>query len=197
MTLKPTKMSKYKARLVVQGCLGRSAYIWGHAPAGSVGALMVTLGFVSQDGWAGCPCDAKSAYLQAEGVNRPLPIRMPGGHPSDPGEVFCAQGSIYGAKDAGRAWYNHLHAYLEKKGNYESRLERGVSRCVSGGEFRLVPCSHVDDFLLARKTVCPVVGDVLGDLPKFLHLEKRDAACEYCGVQFGIGSDTIVLASRP
>eukprot|EP00959_Pyramimonas_sp_CCMP1952_P217487 4548304-Pyramimonas_sp.AAC.1 len=62
---------------------------------------MVTLGFLAQKGWTGCSCDAKSAYLQAGGVDGLLPIRMPERSPADPGKVFHAQGSIYSTEDAG------------------------------------------------------------------------------------------------
>eukprot|EP00959_Pyramimonas_sp_CCMP1952_P125682 2628224-Pyramimonas_sp.AAC.1 len=42
VTLKQTKRSRYKSRLVVLGCQERSADIRSDAPAGSAGALMVT-----------------------------------------------------------------------------------------------------------------------------------------------------------
>ena len=41
---------------------------------------------MSQDGWTGCSYDAKSAYLQSEGIDRVLLIRMPGQQPP-PGTV--------------------------------------------------------------------------------------------------------------
>eukprot|EP00959_Pyramimonas_sp_CCMP1952_P169483 3540411-Pyramimonas_sp.AAC.1 len=53
---------------------------------------------------------------------------MPKRHPTDPGKAFYAQGSIYGTRDAGRAGYEHLRSYLDKKVIYASKLERGVYR---------------------------------------------------------------------
>ena len=182
VTLKQTKKSKYKSRLVVQGCQERSAYIRSDAPTGSVDALMVTLGFMAQKGWTGCSYDAKSAYLQAEGIDRLLLIRMPKRHPTDPGKVFYAQGSIYGTKDAGRAWYKHLKKYFQEQGILESKLERGVYRFYLKGELVMVLHSHVDDLLVARKVDCKEVDKILEEMTRFLHLDKREGEFDYCGV---------------
>ena len=108
---------------------------------------------------------------------------MPKRHPTDPGKVFYAQGSIYGTKDAGRAWYKHLKAYLAKKGISESKLERGVYRFFYNGELQMVIHSHVDDLLVARKIDSPKVDGILDEMAKFLHLETRDKEFEYCGVR--------------
>ena len=66
---------------------------------------------------------------------------------------------------------------------FESRLEHGAHRYVSGGELKMALRNHVDDLLIAGKTVCPEADETLEGLQKFLHLERRDASFEHCGVR--------------
>ena len=108
-----------KARLVVQGCQEKGTNIRSDAPTGSALSFWLTLAFGAQPGWALRGYDAKSAYLQSEGIERTLLLRMPGAEPPPgtvPWQVLQALGAIYGTKDAGRAWYQHLRTRLHLKG---------------------------------------------------------------------------------
>ncbi len=97
-----------KARLVVIGCQERSNSIRSDAPTGSKESLMVVVLASSQSGWETATFDAASAYLQSGGIERTLLLKLPTEFPCigmHPGQVVRATGSIYGTKDAGRAWY--------------------------------------------------------------------------------------------
>ena len=97
----------YKARLVVQGCQEDKGYIRTDAPTGSRDAFFMTLSAAAQSGWDYSVFDAQSAYLQSDGIEGLLLLRMPQKNPppgTKPGQVFVATGSIYGMRDAGRAW---------------------------------------------------------------------------------------------
>ncbi|CAK0887518.1 unnamed protein product, partial [Prorocentrum cordatum] len=110
---------------------------------------VVTSGFLAQRGWTGCSRDAMSARLQAEGVDRLRLIGLPKRHPADPGKIFYAQVSIYGARDAGRDWHQHLKDYLETKAILEPKLEHGVYRRHPEGELKMGARSRVGDLLVA------------------------------------------------
>ena len=119
----------YKARLVVQGCQEDKGHIRTDAPTGSRDAFFMTLSASAQSGWDYSVFDAQSAYLQSDGIKRLLLLRMPHNNPplgTKPGQVFVATGSIYGTRDAGRAWYEHSKKVLEAAGFAESRLEQGL-----------------------------------------------------------------------
>ena len=64
--------------------------------------------------------DAQSAYLQSDGIERLLLLRIPyKKNPplgTKPGQVFVATGSIHGTRDAGCAWYEHSKQVLEAAG---------------------------------------------------------------------------------
>ena len=73
--------------------------------------------------------DAQSAYLQSDGRERLLLLRMPRkilAPGTKPGQVLVATGWIYGTGDAGRAWYEHSKKVLEAAGFVESWLEQGL-----------------------------------------------------------------------
>ena len=115
----------YKARLVVQGCQEDKGYIRTDAPTGSRDAFFMTLSAASQSGWDYGVFDAQSAYLQSDGIKRLLLLRMPHKNPppgTKPEQVFVATGSIYGTRDAGRAWYEHSKKVLEAAGFVESKV---------------------------------------------------------------------------
>ena len=68
---------------------------------------MVAVAASSQSNWDVATYDAASAYLQADGIDRCLLLRLPKTDPPpgcSPGQVVRANGSIYGTRDAACAW---------------------------------------------------------------------------------------------
>ncbi|CAK0854411.1 unnamed protein product [Prorocentrum cordatum] len=121
----------FKARLVVQGCQDNDLGIRADAPTRGRDAFWLAAGSAAQHDWGGDFFDAKSACLQAEGIDRALMIEMPLENPPPgtvPGQIFLATGSVYGAKGAGRAWCLHLKAVLSGCQIHGSKLGRGRRR---------------------------------------------------------------------
>ena len=90
-------------------------------------AFWLTLAFSAQEGWAARGYDAKSIFLQSEGVSRTLLLWLPVAEPPPgivPWQVLQASGSTYGTQDAGRAWYQDIGPRLLQRGWTESALER-------------------------------------------------------------------------
>ena len=88
-----------------------------------------------------------------------------------PGQVFVATGSIYGTRDAGRAWYERSKKVLEAGGFVESRLEQGLYYLHGPSGLEAVLHTHVDDFLSAFKKVSKKYKDALQYLVHELHLK--------------------------
>ena len=109
----------------------------------------MTLSAAAQDDWDYNVLDAQSAYLQSDGIERLLLLRMPHKNPppgTKPGQVFVATGSICGTRDAGRASYEHSKKVLEAAG-----LEQGLYYPHGLSGLQAVAHTHVDDFLVAFK----------------------------------------------
>ena len=108
--------------------------------------MMMTVMFGSQAGWLLEQYDADAAYLQSEGMDRVLLLRLPTDAPppgEKSGEVVVAIDPIYGTKDAGRKWYLHLRRTLAKYGFVESLLEKGFYRLNLDGETVWVAHTHM------------------------------------------------------
>ena len=103
-----------------------------------------------------------------------------------------ANGSIYGARDAGRAWYRHLRATLASKDVRESSLERGLYVLVDGDGSCMVIHSHVDDLAIAFKSKPARAVNVLEYIVKKLHM-ARNTNNVYCGKTLEILAERIVV----
>ena len=66
-----------KARFVVQGCQEDKGHIRTDAPTGSRNAFFMTLAAAAKVGWDYTRFDAQSAYLQSDGIEGLLLLRMP------------------------------------------------------------------------------------------------------------------------
>ena len=162
-----------KARLVVQGCQENVRDVRGDAPTVSRDAMMMVLAFGSRKGWSLSQWDADSAYLQSEGLDKALLLRMPNPAPPghQPGDIVVATGAIYGTKDAGRKWYLHLKKVMASFGMIESVLEKGLYRMYWEGKVRMVVHTHVDDLLVAMDTACAHATETLQKLRAALYLK--------------------------
>ena len=167
----------YKARLVVQGRQEDKGYIRTEAPTGSRDAFFMTLSAAAQSG-------CQSAYLQSDGIKRLLLLRMPHKNPppgTKPGQVFVATGSIYGTRDAGRAWYEYSKKVLGAAGFAESRLEQGLCYLHGPSGLEALVHTHVGDFLFAFKKTSKKYKHVLQHLVRELHLKQQSGLVVYCG----------------
>lgn len=179
-----TPSGAFKARLVVQGCQEDRNAMRTDAPTGSRDALFLTLAAAAQKGFSLVSYDAESAYLQAEGINRLLLLRLPLVNPPPgcrPGQIVRAAGSIYGTRDAGRAWYKYAKQEIEKEGFIESKLERGLYFLPGANGPRCVLHTHVDDILAARDDSDQELSEKLVRLEKKLLLKKQASSFHYCG----------------
>ena len=130
----------------------------------------MTLSAAAQNGWDYNVFDAQSAYLQSDGIERLLLLRMPHKNPppgAKPGQVFVATGSIYGTRDAGRAWNEHSKKVFEAAGF----VEQGLYHLRGPSGLEAVVHTHVDDFLVAFKKACKKYKDALQHLVHELHLK--------------------------
>ncbi|CAK0843091.1 unnamed protein product [Prorocentrum cordatum] len=168
----------FKARLAVQGCQENDLGIRADAPTGSRDAFWLAARFAVQHGWGGAFFDARTADLQAEGIDRVL-IQMPLENPlpgTTPAQDFFATGSIYSAKNARRAWYLRLKSVLREYQTHESKLERGWYYLAYQGDRLLFIRSCVGDMFFAwRRSRTYVLR------PKRLHLAKKAGEIDYLG----------------
>ena len=138
----------------------------------------MTLSAAAQSGWDYSVFDAQSAYLQSDGIKRLLLLRMPHKNlppGTKPGQVFVATVSIYGTRDAGRAWCEHSKKVLEAAGFVKSRLEQGLYYLYGSSGLEAFVHTHVDDFQSSFKKSSKKYKDALQHLVHELHLNDSQA----------------------
>jgi hypothetical protein len=159
--------------------------------------MMMVIAFGSQTSWSLSQWDADSAYLQSEGLDRALLLRMPDPAPPghQPGDIVVATGAIYGTKDAGRQWYLHLKKTMAELGVAECVLEKGLYRLYHNGAVRMVIHTHVDDLLVAMDTSSTHAKEVLQKMKASLHLKGSDGrSFVYLARNFTITDEKITIS---
>ena len=172
-----------KARLVVQGCQERTDNIRSDSPTASLEAFHVLCSIASSFGWKITKADASNAYLQAGGIERVLILRPPA--PLPPGvdqlDLLRAKGSIYGTRDAGRAFWLYLRAIVVAAGWRESRLEAALFWYVEGGVTKGALITHVDDLLYAVDPASAKAKESLDTIAGQINLTMSEVPFVYCG----------------
>ena len=95
--------------------------------------------------------------------------------------MFVATGSIYGTRDAGRAWYEHSKKVLVAAGFAESRLEQGLYYLHGPSGLEALVHTHVDEFPSAIKKTSKKYRDDLQHLVHELHLKQPSGLVVHCG----------------
>jgi hypothetical protein len=108
-----------KARLVAQGFCQREGidYKETFAPVARLEAIRILLAFAASKGFKMYQMDVKSAFLNRY-IEEEVYVRQPPGfeNPKFPNHVSKLHKTLYGLKQASRAWYERLKAFLIDKG---------------------------------------------------------------------------------
>jgi hypothetical protein len=99
-----------KARLVVD-------FEETFAPVARIEAIRMLLAYAASKGFKLYQMDVKSAFLNGY-IEEEVYVRQPPGfeNPKYPNHVYKLHKSLYGLKQASRAWYKRLKAFLLAKG---------------------------------------------------------------------------------
>ena len=88
--------------------------------------------------------------------------------------MFVAIGSIYGTRDAGRAWYEHGKKVLE------TGWDKAFIMCNGLDGPEAVAHTHVDDFLITVRKASKAYRDALKHVVHTLHLKQQTGTVVYC-----------------
>jgi transposase InsO family protein len=143
-------VDKYKARLVAQGFTQRPGidYDETFAPVAKFGSIRALLALAAVNDYEVHQMDVVTAYLNGD-LQEELYMRQPEGFvvPGKEGYVWRLKKSLYGLKQAGRAWYTKIDATLMGMGFKRSEADH----CIYSYQYNntlIWAALYVDDLLI-------------------------------------------------
>ena len=172
-------VTRYKARLVAQGC----RQILGvdvdevFAPTSSFGARRVLLAKAAQENLEVHQVDIKTAFLNGE-LEEEVYVTQPPGFENGGSQVCRLKKALYGLKQAPRAWYQTLDGVLEKHGFSSCMSDAGIyvtkdttepMYLVLFVDDMLIMCKNLERVLAFKETIAHefAIHD-LGEVSDFL-----------------------------
>ena len=140
-------IDKFKARLVVDGNRqNANQYKETAAPTGAMAIVLMAVALATSMGWHIASIDITGAFLHAD-IDCPIRVRIPSIDGTAP-RIARLMKSVYGLKQAGRLFWNHLRENLLKFGFKEvPDTDCFYTYTASNGD-QIWLLSHVDDLLL-------------------------------------------------
>ena len=114
------------------------------APTCSAETLKFCLTVMKLKKWTCYSLDVKTAYLQGDEIQREVYLKPPS--EGDWNGLWKLNKTVYGLKDAAKAWYGKVMKVVEELGGVKSRLEPNVFYWKEENKVKGILCTHVDDF---------------------------------------------------
>lgn len=139
---------QYKARLVARGFTQRQGFDYSetYSPTARLDTLRTVLAVANHERMCIHQMDVKSAFLNGS-ITEEIFMTQPEGFDEGNGLVCRLNRSLYGLKQASRAWNERFHVFVEKLGFRRSTSDKCLYIRESGGQ-RLFLIIYVDDVLL-------------------------------------------------
>lgn len=147
-------IERYKARLVAKGFMQREGVDFTEvfAPVSKYSTLRVLLSVVVEYGLYLQQLDVKTAFLNGELEEDIWMVQPPGYEEGGPDVACHLHKSLYGLRQAPRAWHAKLKSTLENLGFKASEADAGLFTVVMNGH-KVYLLVYVDDILIASKDV--------------------------------------------
>ncbi|GJY54373.1 ribonuclease H-like domain, reverse transcriptase, RNA-dependent DNA polymerase [Tanacetum coccineum] len=146
---------KYKARLVAKGYVQQPEIDFDEvfAPVARLETIRLLIALSAEKGWKIHHLDVKTAFLHVE-LKEEVYVIQPGGFekPREEEKVYKLAKSLYGLRQAPRAWNIKLDNTLKEMGFQQCMQEKAVYKAVTNGEFIIVAI-YVDDLFVTRTSL--------------------------------------------
>ena len=149
-----------KARLVARGFEEEMPEWEKDAPTCNSETLKFCLSVVQVNKWNCYTLDVKTAYLQGDEIRREVYLKPPSEGKWN--GLWRLKKTVYGLKDAAKAWYNKVVKVVEELGGERSRLEPNIFFWKNKKKLKGILCSHVDDFCYGGTE--SFLSEIMGEL---------------------------------
>ena len=176
-------MSSAKSRLVARGFGQREGIDYGdtYAPTPASACIRLAASIACELDLDLCHFDAQQAFVQSE-LEEEVYMRLPEACGSMTGKVVRLNRSLYGLKQASRAWHGHLVSRLKHLGFEQCAADACVFRLIECGSVVIFAVVHVDDiFAVGRKERCDRFCE---DLNRLVPINNLGELSWYAGCNF-------------
>lgn len=186
------QISRYKARLVAQGCgqVNGVDYNQTYAPVIAFAVLRLLLGLAFIFNWHVRHIDIKCAYLYG-GLNEEIYMRLPLGYPTQQTKIVRLLKPIYGLKQSGRNWNEELDRYLTDVGYKRLRS----CNCVYVGKDNSIIAVYVDDVVIFSKNG-RTIDDIIANMKAEYELRDLGDLTYLLGVKIERTKNGFFLSQR-
>ena len=168
-----------KTRLVARGFEEEMAEWEKDAPTCNAETLKFCLSLVKLKRWNCYTLDVKTAYLQGDEIQREVYLKPP--KEGNWNGLWRLKKTVYGLKDAAKAWYNKVVKVVDELGGERSRLEPNIFFWKVENRLNGILCSHVDDFCYGGTE--SFLSGTIGELRNKLKVgEQESKSFKYIGV---------------
>lgn len=175
-------LERFKARLCARGDRQKEGDDFTHtfAPVAPWTVIRTVLALCVQQGWHLHCTDFTQAYLNGK-LDCSIYMTPPASANVPPGHVYHILKGLYGLKQAGRIWNQHLDRLLRQIGLMPLRSAPCVYMRGSGAT-QIIAVVYVDDILLTSPSLEEItrVKSAMADVWK---LEDKGEATRFCGLQ--------------
>ncbi len=140
---------KAKARVVAKGFSQVEGvdYLDTFAPTPATSSIRLLAAFACEKDLDMYHFDAEQAFLQSK-LDEEIYLRLPPGCENDSGSTVRLNKSIYGLKQAGRAWNSLLTSTLKEQGFSQNLADPCTVRLMDGPQVEMILAVHVDDMIV-------------------------------------------------
>ncbi|SGY38977.1 BQ5605_C003g02116 [Microbotryum silenes-dioicae] len=187
-------ITKYKARLVVQGYSQTYGidFIDNFAPVASLSTILFLIAIAAAQGLVLEQFDYDSAFLNGT-MTEDVYIKVPDGWPlaHNPGSVLKLLKSMYGTKQAPRQWYAAVDDLMKTRGFHRSTSDACLYIKRKGRRFIFVSL-YVDDGLAASNDQ-QFLNDELSAFNSVYSLKRLGPVKTFLGLEFHRTSEYIMV----
>jgi hypothetical protein len=146
-------IQKHKARLVAQGFTQIEGIDFDEtfAPVAKFASLRTVLALAAEHDLEVHQLDVKSAYLNGD-LKEEIFMAPPPGFDIPEGMVLKLKKAVYGTKQGGRAWYEHIRSTLKSMGYTPTNADHAVFTRTKDGTPSIIAL-YVDDITMACKSL--------------------------------------------
>jgi hypothetical protein len=194
---------KYKCRLVACGYsqIQGKDYDETFAPTAKYKSFMTIMNLTASMGWKLTSIDVQNAYLESD-LDKPLYMKLPTSiycHPNGDPVYVTLHKSLYGLKQAGALWHNHLDSKIDLMGFKPLMHDQCVFTKTEKDGTHTIIMKYVDDIVITGNSPDAIQKTIKQFEESFRKITYDENMEKYIAIdiRYNKNTQTIYMSQRP